>query len=449
MKKIVSVVALIIVLVAAMPFASGLLLEKYVRSAFEDLNMLYTETGTGYALEIVSYERGYLTSDIEWNIDLGKLKSLYPIDEVVFVDHAEHGFAGIASTTSLEKNAWFSGFVKEKLGGRNPLQISTTCSYLGNIETTVALDPFSATFEEEPIDVGPMRMVVKTDYQLRHFESTAEWQGLSAGEKMEIGPASMGSNLKMQSAFLWDGDVTFALAHLKVREKESPIELKGLKGNYVIDVQDDQSQMSGEAIFSIDGLAAPKMKIDNARVRFAAAGMNVKGYEAFIRMYSRTMSGFLEEMAVLDSASEDNEAMRKQKMAAMGLQMVSAYEKLMKAGLELKISDLEVKMADGDITGDITLRLLRDITFMQFLPMAAQPEQLLDVFYLKSDCRLPISLIGENPKLLTPAYPGMQTGLFVKNGDHLVHQAETIDGKLMVNGRAVVLARQEHTNRFY
>lgn len=79
---------------------------------------------------------------------------------------------------------------------------------------------------------------------------------------------------------------------------------------------------------------------------------------------------------------------------------------------------------------------------MQFTPIISQPEQLFDIFYLKSNLSLPVALVGENPKLLTPVYPGMQTGLFVKKGDHLVHQAETVKGKLMLNNEAVLLPGQ-------
>jgi len=44
--------------------------------------------------------------------------------------------------------------------------------------------------------------------------------------------------------------------------------------------------------------------------------------------------------------------------------------------------------------------------------------------------------------MVTPLYPGMQTGLFVKDGGNLVHAAETIDGKLIVNDQEVILSPQ-------
>jgi hypothetical protein len=129
-----------------------------------------------------------------------------------------------------------------------------------------------------------------------------------------------------------------------------------------------------------------------------------------------------------------------QQMAAIGFQMMAAYEKLLKAGLEFRRSDLRVNLPAGNIKGDVTLRLLKDMTFMQFAPLVAQPELILDIFYLKSDVSLPVNLTGENPRLLAPVYPGMQTGLFVRNRDNRVHQAEARNSKLMVNGRKVVLS---------
>ena len=88
----------------------------------------------------------------------------------------------------------------------------------------------------------------------------------------------------------------------------------------------------------------------------------------------------------------------------------------------------------------MTLRLLKDITFLQFGSIVSQPEMLFDIFYLKSNLSLPAHLVGENPQLVTPLYPGMQTGLFVKDGGNLIHSAETIDGKLIVNNREVILS---------
>jgi hypothetical protein len=59
---------------------------------------------------------------------------------------------------------------------------------------------------------------------------------------------------------------------------------------------------------------------------------------------------------------------KNQQIAASGFQRMTAYEKLMKAGLEFRRSDLRVNLPAGNIKGDVTLRLLKDMTFMQFAP---------------------------------------------------------------------------------
>jgi hypothetical protein len=131
---------------------------------------------------------------------------------------------------------------------------------------------------------------------------------------------------------------------------------------------------------------------------------------------------------------------KNQQIAASGFQRMTAYEKLMKAGLEFRRSDLRVNLPAGNIKGDVTLRLLKDMTFMQFAPPIARPGLILDIFYLKSNFSLPVKPMGANPRMLAPVYPGMQTGLFVRNRDNRVHQAEARNSKLMVNGRKVVLS---------
>lgn len=213
-----------------------------------------------------------------------------------------------------------------------------------------------------------------------------------------------------------------------------------MKCEYLLDLNDDHSSMSGETRFSFDGINSKNLTVENASVCLATNGLDVEGYEDFMKMYTETMSAVVGKMAALEKDPEKAKKIMNQQMAAIGFQMVAAYEKLLKEGIELQISDLRVNLPAGDIKGNITLRLLKDMTFMQFAPLVAQPELLLDIFYLKSDLSLPVNLTGENPRLLAPVYPGMQTGLFVKSGDNLVHQAETINGKLIINSKEVVLS---------
>jgi hypothetical protein len=117
------------------------------------------------------------------------------------------------------------------------------------------------------------------------------------------------------------------------------------------------------------------------------------------------------------------------------------YEKLLKQGLELQISDLKAQLSQGQIKGNMTLGLRKDMTLAQFFPIIVQPGLALDIFSLKSDLILPYELIADKKNLLHPIFPGMQTGFFVKKGNNLIHSAETRNGKLFLNGQEVELEK--------
>ena len=123
----------------------------------------------------------------------------------------------------------------------------------------------------------------------------------------------------------------------------------------------------------------------------------------------------------------------------IGPRLIGPAEQMLKKGLEIEIAGLKAQLPQGKIKGDLSLSLNKDMTMAQFIPIAMRPGAALDVFSLKSDLTLPARLTGDNPRLLFPAFEGMETGLFISDGENLVHHAETRDGKLFVNEKEVVL----------
>jgi hypothetical protein len=249
----------------------------------------------------------------------------------------------------------------------------------------------------------------------------------------------------MVSTVVWDGNAGFECREIKAQGKQSRLDIKGVKGTYRFDIADDQTTMSGQALFSMEGLAVKDLTVDGASIRFLANGLNVKGYEEFMRLYGRNLSEHLNRMAAVQGDPEKVEEIMKQQKLAFGIKMMSAYEKLLKAGLELQVADMMIELAQGKIEGDMTLRLMKDLSLLQLIPLVRRPELLLDMVYLKSNIRLPAGLVKDKSKLLKPLVPGMKAGLFVQNGELLVHAAETANGKLRVNGEQVDLTRRKST----
>ncbi len=441
MKKVFIGVLLLIVIFACMPIINGIITKGVVDRAMVNVNSIYSDTGMDYSLEIVSYKRGWLSSEIEWKINLGKLKSVYGIDEIRVSEQTKHGYTSVVSTSSLDKNEWFTKIVSEQLGGNNPFQITTSYSLLGEIKSIVAFDAFSLTVEEEIIDIHPGNFVIATDTSLRNFISSGSWQGLKVVDKISIGEMNIESDLEMISSFLWDGDMKYELKNMTITEGFQDFEISDLTGTYVVDVDIAKNRMDIETFITANNLNAGGTLIDNPSARFIIKAIDAHGYEDFMKQYTQLASEIIGSIGELEDDQEGTKEILEQQMRASAFQIMAAYESLLKKDLEIQIKDVLVKLAEGDIKADVSLRLLKDMTFTQFAPIMGQPDLLFDILYAKSDVSLPANLVEGTPMLLEPLYPGMQTGVFVSDGTMLTHKGETKDGKLFINDQEVILTQ--------
>lgn len=442
MKKIILGVGVILIVAGlGSPFISGLVMERVVREAFGNLNKVYADSGHDVSAEIVRYDRGFGSSEIEWRIKFGRLKAVYNIDEIVFVDRAEHGLSGIVTKTSLEKNQWYTDYVTGKLAGKDPLHITTSYKMTGEIEATTAVDAFVLQTEQETFTVKPGSLTVACDKEFKKFSSRASWDGMAVADKIVLSGLSLNSDLTMISPYIWDGQAHFVMQSVKAKGEGDidQMDLANLKVNYLLSYNKEQNSLSAKAEYGADSITAGPEKIDNIFARLGVSGLDAGRFEEFMKLYTSTMNAFLGEMANAQDNPEKMKEIIEQQMATIGFQMVAAGEKLLTRGLEFQISDLHLQTSEGEIKGDVTVSLIKDMTFAQFIPVANQPELALDILTLKSAVSLPEKLVGDASMLLAPFYPGMQTGLFVKDGESIQHKAETKDGKLFLNDKEVVL----------
>ncbi|MBU1567808.1 MAG: YdgA family protein [Proteobacteria bacterium] len=440
MKKIIiGVVVILGIALLAVPFGSGLVMERIVREALSNLNAVYAKSGHDVSAEIVRYDRGYSSTEIEWKIKFGRLKALYGVDEVIFIDRAEHGISSIVSKTSLEKNGWYKDFINNKLAGKDPLHITTNYKLAGGVEVTTAIDTFAIQVENKTFAVKPGKVVVDCDKEFKKFNTEASWEGLAVAEDMSIGGISMKSVLTMISPYIWDGNVSMVMQNMQITEGGEAFDLANLKVEYFLNYDKEQKKLSAKAEYGVDSINFGPDKITKIFARIGINGVDAKGYEEFMKLYTATVSAILGDVTAAKDDPEKMKQVLEQKMAMVGFQMVAAGEKLLTKGLELKISDIHVQLPDGEITGDVAISLKKDMTFSQFIPVVNQPALVLEIISLKSNATLPEKLVGDAPMLFTPVYPGMQTGLFVKNGQEAQHKAETRDGKLFLNDKELVL----------
>jgi len=440
MKKVVGGVLLLLILGAAgAPVVSGLLMEKIVKQSFGNLNTLYSETGSGVSLELLRYDRSMYSTEIEWKMKLGAWKAIYGIDEIIFVDRAKNGFTGIVSTTSLEKNEWFTHFINTRLAGKNPLTITTEYSLSGQIVSTVNLDSFSMTAKKEVVAVKAGRAVFEGKGGMKNFTSELSWDGFSVGERVQVEGIKLGSTLDRISTYLWDGSIGYSLAKGRILSNHQQVELVNIKGDYSLDVDREENTVAVVTSFAADHYAAGPQQMDNGFIRIGMVNMDIQGFEEFVKLYTEMVNTFFTDIAAAEDDPKKMRSILQEQLRRRQFQSLVAYEKLLKKGLELQISDLHADLSSGEVNGDMVLRLNRDMTFIQFVPLVKQPSLALDIFSLQSDMSLPASLIGDNSMFLSPLFSGMRTGLFAKDGEVLKHKAETRDGKLFLNGRVVDL----------
>jgi uncharacterized protein YdgA (DUF945 family) len=437
-KLIIGILLLIAIAGVGAPFVNGLMMEKTVKQTFKNLNTMYSDIGSGVSIEIVKYDRSFFSTEIEWKMILGSLSAIYGVNDIIFLDRAEHGYTGIVSKTSLEKNKWFTDLVNNKLAGKNPLAITTEYKLSGLMSSTIVLDPFSMQLEGEVVEIKAGKAISTCDKELKNFSSEASWGGFSVPKKLTVDGITLSSSLERLSTYLWDGTLSFGMGKGVIEGGPQQIELVNFKVDYSLDVDDEEKTISIVSSFGADNLLAGPETMENGFVRMGLVNMDVQAFEEFMKLYTEIANTVLQDITAAQDDPEKMKTILEEEMTRTQFQIMAAYEKLLKKGLEFQITDLYAKLPAGELKGDVVLTLNKDMTFAQFFPLVQQPELVVNIFSLRSDISLPAKLVNDNPMLLMPLQQGMPTGLFIKNGDNFSHKAETKDGKLYLNGQEVV-----------
>lgn len=440
MKRIIiAVVALVALIIAGAPVINGILMEKVVKQYFQDMNGMYAESGSDLTVQVVDYRRGLTSTEIEWKLDLGSLKPLYGIDEIVFSDQARHGYRGITSHTSLMKNSWYADFVNTRLNGKDPLAITTKYNLGGNIISSASLQPFNIEENGTAIQVQPAHLTLECDEGLQHITVDSRFDGLSVPGKLELGNLAMNGSLEKISTYIWDGSVKMKVGKTSVTEKESSMALSNLATDYTLDYDEKTQKLSVSLNYGTDQLTVNEDEIGPMRLKFAVNNLDSKGYEEFMELYTATLNDMMKDLPLTNGTEEELKKQLEERMGNALFQFMAAYEKLLQKDLQFEVADLSVELPDGEVKGNFLVQLKKNITLNEIMPIMGQPALVLDLLDIKSDASLPKALLGDDPNLLTPLFPGMQTGIFIEKGDRMIHSAETKNSKLYLNGTEVML----------
>ncbi len=443
MKKL-GIGILIIVLFGfiGIPYINGYMVEKIVRDSFSNINQMYEETGNDISIEVQFYDRGFFSSQMEWKINFGSFSKFYKVDEIVLFDTAKHGYTNVKSKTSLEKNQWFNTFVNEKLDGTNPVEITTIYKFSGDIESNINLNAFLFEQDTETIEIKPGQLKISMDKGIKHIGTDLTWEGCSVPGKMVAEEVSLHSRLEKISTYIWNGEMKANLGKIvaenTINTKET-FELTKVMFETHMDYQESENNISMGIRYGADSFDTGKGPIKDVYMNVGIKNIDAQGYEAFMVQYLQLVQAMIKEIENSKDNPDKVRTAMQNRMAELGLPTIGIYEKLLKKDLEFQISELKATLPLGDIKGQLSLKLKKDMTMAQFLPIMMNPAVVLNIFSLTSNLNIPFDLIGENPRFLSPLYPGMKTGLFIKDGKNLVHSSKTKDGKLYLNNKEVIL----------
>lgn len=434
-NKITAALLVLLAVTLGAPLVNGLLMERVIRNSYDEANALYAEAGSDAVLEIVRYDRGYRSSEIEWKLKLGQLRTIYGVDEIIFIDRARHHLLGIVSDTSLEKNEWFNELIAQNMEGGNPLQITTRYRLTGEIESTLAIAPIGVLVEQDRLQIGPGRLTITSDNSFTTIRTEGTLQGISFGETFALEGLSLVSNLEKISTYIWEGAISLAIDRGRAVDQDGLLEFRAIKGTYTLDYDGKRGQLSIGAELTADGLNYEDTRVERPRLRIEVGNLDAEGYERYLETSGDVANSVLSDIGRSDigSAGPGHEAGRDtltNTMTMAGIQLLAAGENLLKKDLEIRISDLFVRMPSGDITGNLVFRLREDLNFMQLAPLINQPSLAFQLFSLQSSLSMPAGLVDDPTTLTAPLNPAMTTGFFRQDGDRLIHQAETRGDKL-------------------
>ena len=439
-KSLFILICLAVVCAAGLPIANGIVMERTIKSAVEENNNKAAKTGTCFRIKILEYDRGLFSSRVKWCIENPNGFPGSETAQLVLVDQGAHGFFSVNSQTNLEENPWYTQWVNTRLNGKNPLSIQTRFSLTGTMGSTIHMNAFSIENKDKMVKVHALNLDVSTGKGFETLDAKGRWEGLSQGSDLVMGPVTFTSDLYQLTDIIWAGKNTFSLEKLNINDgKSDPVNLSGLTVNFDTSTSEDKESITMAINFHVDRIELGGKPLSNWAATLKLKQMDTASFEQFILLYSDMMTQAGQRLEKTGGNPGDFQEILKDEMARNTPQLMSALNGLLKKGLGMEITGLDIELPEGNVSGSLDLSLKKDLDPSNLLIFAIQPDMMFSFFDLDAQLSLPYALAGGIPNLTEPLLPGMATGLFVIEGDLLSLDMHIKEEKLFLNGHQVVL----------
>lgn len=440
-KSFLSILVILIVFVSLAPFLNGLIMENILRSQLKKVNELYADYPLAPTFEINHYDRGFSRSEIKWTVTFAPQLDHGEAQSIVLIEKAKHGFTGASSTTSLNQNSWYNDLINDKLNGDDPLSITTDYSYFGGATATFSVLSFELHDDNNHFIIKPGELEINTTSDFDHLTARGHFDGLTVAGLLECQNISLDSDLEMITSLIMDGESSVSIEKLDIRNSDTSktVEITDINATSTVEYNDRSNRLSTTTRYNIDQIVTNDETANDISISIGINQLDTDGLEKIQRVYADMLNDLMVNIGSMQNDPEQAQAVLEEQMTLAGIRLMVEVESLLKEDLNIEITDIHMSLPEGEISGDLFIGLKKDMTLASLASLSQQPEKVVEIFNFASNLSVTEQLIPDSEDLLTPLFSNMQSGVFVRVGDNLVHKAEIKDNKLLLNDLELVL----------
>jgi len=423
MKKI-TVLALFIIAILAVPFGIGFVTEQ--RS--EELTAHYRSNPAIHAIED-SFQRGWFHSDVlskmslylpeisDKNIEVVVHQSVRQ-GPILWGDHRPLSFGFADVKTDIELPADMQNEFTQTLG--RSISILSQLHYDGSQSSTLSMPGFTHTSKDNThTTFHPLTLKAHSNLPVKKIQGTLNWQGieLSKGDNhTKIGKSL--SHIDVQKeGIIWVGDMDWSTDTLSFRNKENTFHIERLNVNGETFI-DTQQRVSSSQSLHVERIKNQGIEYGPGKYTIILNHIPLSVFEKLDKMQK--------QISALPVAQQE------QAMKNMGFSMFSLLPDILAAEPEIKLHDVLLTTPDGDIQGELyfTLTGLNKQDVMNFTKIKKHIRMDMQV-------QFPQALVPDAKRVNIENL--LQKDWLLEEGDMLHSTLHMTDGVLTINNQPVPL----------
>lgn len=408
----------VVVAVAAAPWAVGMLTEQHWESATGEFN----QSQPFFVMETEQFDRGYLNSTASGQV--------YVVDP----DTGErHGMGwtgdvshGITSSTILFNFDLPDDEEFEKIFPDEKPTVKVTTSAWGSslVELDVPAIDYTDEASGETLNVSRGYATLEVSSDGEQLDLDTQWPGLvlrTAEARVSLENLNIEQQSSLLTGKLWTGDGTLTMDKLSFAARDEPeVILEGLE------IVTTSGPVDGDKAFSVT-TAATLDTVGYGDESYGPHSLDVELQEMDVAAWNELLEAVETAQQIGASAGDDPQKAFEQQMQAT-MAVTGSIEKLMASGMTIT-SDLDISSPEGPVTAHLRVSHPEQETDRVPLMLIAQTIE------GEMSLKIPVALGEEYPELGAQLMPMVVQGALVEEGDFYVMDASLKNMTVNLNGQ--------------